>query len=199
MNPKHFHKYNVIDTCAIWNLLASLIFYGTSKAAGCIFSCTQFVIYECLYKPRSINPTQKEEELRERFLKEHESQTILSYKISIQDLQQVEILANRKRISKGELSTIVFAMQTRQAFLSDDKGAIKLALTELDSTMVQTTSLLFGWLFFHNHLADHQKETIISTLEAYGRNMREHYEGAYDLAIQARLMDQNNMNNQNNS
>lgn len=83
-------------------------------------------------------------------------------------------------------------MQTRQAFLSDDQGVIKLALTELDQTMVQSTSLLFGWLFFHDHLADHQKEQIISELEAHGRNMRQHYEEAYNRALQFKLMAQTN-------
>lgn len=192
MNPTHFNKYNITDTCAIWNLIASTIFYGTSKAVGCTFSCTQFVVYECLYKPRSTKPSEQEEELRERFRKEYERRAIVSYKISIQDLQTVEILANRKKISKGELSSIVFARQTRQAFLSDDKGAIKLALTELDSTMVQSTSLLFGWLFFHSHLADHQKEQIILDLETLGRNMRQHYEDAYNHSLQFKLMTQNN-------
>ncbi len=192
MDPTRFHKHNVTDTCAIWNLLASTAFYGTARAVGCCFSCTLFVVYECLYKPRSKTPSREEEDLRERFRKEHERRAIQSYRIAIPDLQAVEILANRKRISKGELSTIVFAMQTRQAFLSDDQGAIKLALTELDQTMVQSTSLLFGWLFFHDHLADHQKEQIISELEAHGRNMRQHYEEAYNRALQFKLIAQTN-------
>ena len=78
-------------------------------------------------------------------------------------------------------------MKTRQAFLSDDKGAIRLALTELDPTMVQTTSHLFGWLFFYGRLVDHDKEQIISELELYGRNMRKHYEEAYSQALETRL------------
>jgi len=165
---------------------------------GCTFSCTQFVAYECLYKPRSIKPSKQEEELRERFRKEYERRTIPSYKIAIQDLQSVEILANRKKIGKGELSSIVFAIQTRQAFLSDDKGAIRLALTELESSLVQSTSMLFGWLFFHHHLADHEKEQIISELEMHGRNIRRDYEEAYDYALKFKLMAQNNIGDQSN-
>ena len=199
MDPTHFHKYNVTDTCAVWNLLASTTFYGASRAVGCIFSCTQFVVYECLYRPRSTKPSAQEEELRERFRKEHERRAIPSYKIAIQDLQAVEILANRKKMGKGELSSIVFAIRTRQAFLSDDKGAIKLALTELDNTMVQSTSLLFGWLFFHDHLVDYQKEQIISDLETHGRNMRQYYEEAYNHSLQFKLTAQNNTNNQSTS
>ena len=199
MDPARFYKHNVTDTCAIWNLLASTAFYGTSRTVGCTFSCTQFVVYECLYKPRSTKPSKQEEELRERFRKELECRAIPSYKIAIQDLQAIEILTNRKKIGKGELSSIVFAIQTRQAFLSDDKGAIKLALTELDSKMVQSTSLLFGWLFFHDHLADHQKEQIILDLETHGRSMRQDFEEAYNHALQFKLMAQNNTGNQSNS
>jgi predicted nucleic acid-binding protein len=188
MDPSHFHKQNVADTCAIWNLLASITFYGAARAVGCNFCCTQFVVYECLHKPRSRKLTTEEEELRERFRKEHNRQLIKSYKITIQDLQTVELLANRKRISKGELSSIAFAIQTRQAFLSDDKGALKLALTEIDNAMVQTTSLLFGWLFFHDYLSDHHKEQIISELETHGRYMRKHYEDVYNRALEIKLM-----------
>jgi hypothetical protein len=140
--------------------------------------------------------SKKEEELRERFRKEHERHSISSYKISIEDLQTVELLSNRKKLSKGELSSIAFAIQTRQSFLSDDKGALKLALTELDTTMVQSTSLLFGWLFFHDHLADHQKEEIILELEAYGRYMRPHYEDAYKQALKFKLMARSNQSDQ---
>ena len=110
----------------------------------------------------------------------------------------MEILSNRKKIGKGELSSIVFAIQTRQAFLSDDKGAIKLALTELDSTMVQSTSLLFGWMFFHDHLADHQKEQIIMELETHGRNVRRDYEEAYNHALEFKLMTRNKNGDQSN-
>lgn len=198
MNPTSFYLHNVIDTCAIWNLLASTAFYGTSRAVGCTYSCTQFVVYECLHKART-TVSKEEQTLRERFRKEHERKFIISYKITIQDLQTVEILSNRKRLSKGELSSIAFAMQTRQSFLSDDKGALKLALSEMDSSMVQSTSLLFGWLFFHDHLADYQKEEIIYDLERHGRNMRLHYEDAYDRALQFKLMSRRNVDNQSNS
>lgn len=182
-----FHRHNVADTCAVWNLMASRLFYHTAAAVGCGFCCTQFVVYECLYKRRSTPPAPHEQELRERFRCERDRRAILEYHIAIQDLQTVELLSNRKRISKGELSSIAFALQTSQAFLSDDKGAFRLALTELDAAMVQTTSHLFGWLFYQNYLADHQKEQVISELEAHGRNMRSHYEDAYKRALESRL------------
>ncbi len=185
-----FHRHNVTDTCAVWNLLASKVFYHTAVAVGCDFCCTQFVVYECLYKRRSTPLTPQEHELRERFRYERDRRAIVEYRIAIQDLQTVELLSNRMRISKGELSSIAFAVQIRQAFLSDDKGALKLALTALDSVMVQTTSHLFGWLFYQNHLADHQKEQVISELEEHGRNMRSHYEDAYNRALELRLASQ---------
>ena len=68
----------------------------------------------------------------------------------------------------------------------------------MNSTMVQSTSLLFGWLFFHGHLADYQREEIIGDLELHGRNMRQHYEDAYNSALHLKLMNRNNADNKSN-
>jgi hypothetical protein len=186
MNPSMFHQYCVADTCAIWNLLASQIFYDASRRAGCALCCTSYVLYEALYKPRTAPPTIPEITLQSRLRCEIESGTIRQYGISIDDLQQVDVLAMRKRVSKGEISSIVFAKKTRQAFLSEDDGAVKLARTELELAMVQTSTLLFAWLLYHSWLDPSQCETVVSDLEACGRGLRQRYESACQVVINCR-------------
>ncbi len=146
VNPSCFHKYNVIDTCSIWNIICSSPFYSATLIANCEFICTGFVFYECLVKKRA-NESNSDNVLQGILTKEIDKGKFPIHHISIEDLQEIEILENRKKLSKGELSSIVFAKKIRQAFLTDDQGARKLAETILDKKMVQTTPQLFGWLF----------------------------------------------------
>ena len=68
IDPSFFHKHNITDTCAVWNILSSPKLYATSKAAQVTFYCTYFVIYECLYKERQ-RETKKDNELKSRLRK----------------------------------------------------------------------------------------------------------------------------------
>jgi len=106
---------------------------------------TGYVAYECLYKKRKLglNTTSIE-----RLEKEIKAGKFTTYNITIDDLQDIEILNNRKRLGKGELSAIVFAQKTRQAFLTDDKKARKLGNDVLGSENVQTTPHLVGYCFY---------------------------------------------------
>ncbi|WP_139998008.1 hypothetical protein [Paenibacillus paridis] len=122
--------------------------------------CTRFVIYECLYKPRK-NISEEEEILKSRLIQERNKGNFKDHHISIADLQDVEVLQNSKNLSKGELSSIVFAKRTNQAFLTDDQGARKLANKFMDNSKVQTTPQLFGWLYFENILIDSEKEQVV--------------------------------------
>src|SRR5690606_37031569 len=121
-------------TCSIWNVLSSVRLYAAAQEAKCSFCCTQFVIYECLFKQRS-NDVPEERELMKRLRRETDQRKIVSYNIDIADLQTVEVLENRRRLSKGELSSIAFAQKTGQAFLTDDQKARKLAETVLPKRM----------------------------------------------------------------
>lgn len=145
-DPSQFHKLNVADACSIWNILSSQLFYSTAKSAGCSFCCVYYVYYECLYKPRK-NPKPEELELQERFREKVEDRIIKHYHLDIEDLQEVEILRKRKNLSKGELASIAFAKKTKQAFLTDDDKAEKLARSIMNRLLVQTTPHLLGWLF----------------------------------------------------
>ena len=51
-DPSKFYNLNVVDSCAIWNIISSKLLRTTAYSAGCLFCCTDFVYYECLHKPR---------------------------------------------------------------------------------------------------------------------------------------------------
>src|SRR5216684_8075810 len=153
IDPSRFHRLNVADTCAVWNVLSSVRLYQAALQAGCFFCCTTFVEYECLYKPRK-KPSAEDNELKRRLKEEKGRGGFTSYGLDIADLQSVAVLESRKKVSKGELSSIAFALKTRQAFMTDDQGAQKLAAGVMDWRMIQTTPHLFAWLLFTQHLSD---------------------------------------------
>ncbi len=108
VDPSKFCLLNVADTCAIWNVLSSQLLYSVARVAGCEFCCTSFVRYECLSKPRK-NHDHGDQELQRRLKTKLQQNEIKSYSIEIADLQDVMVLESRKRVSKGELSSIAFA------------------------------------------------------------------------------------------
>lgn len=182
-----FYKFNVIDTCSIWNVLSSKLYYQTTLAARCEFSCTKFVIYECLFKPRkSISPA--EVELQERLKKEQAKGYFRQYPIDIEDLQDIDVLTKRKNLSKGELSSMVFAKKTNQGFLTDDQGARKLASYFMAPEKVQTTPHLIGWLVFNEFLNDAEIERILTEHESLKRPLRKNYLDVFMKAMEYRLL-----------
>jgi predicted nucleic acid-binding protein len=72
--------------------------------------------------------------------------------IDLEDLQEVEILAQRRNLSKGELSAIAFARRTGQAILTDDQKARRLAETALASQYAQTVPHLAAWLLYEGYV-----------------------------------------------
>jgi len=186
-DPSRFELINVIDTCAIWNVLSSKLLYATARMAGCSFCCTRFVLYECLHKPRT-KPKPGDSELQARLRDERGQGSFSVHPLSIDDLQDVRVLESRKRLSKGELSSIAFARKIGQAFLTDDQGARKLAASVIERTKVQTTPHLFGWLFFHGRLGDGDKESIINEHQRLGGPLAPYFEEMYLRALQYRLM-----------
>jgi hypothetical protein len=183
-----FTLLNVIDTCSVWNLLSSKVLYQAARSARCNFCCTGFVIYECLFKPRKDQQSKKE--LQERLIKEQNNGNFKSHHISIEDLQEIDILERRKHLSKGELSSIVFAKRTCQAFLTDDQGARILAANVIDCTLVQTTPHLFGWLYYTGFLGDSDKDIIINEHEKFeGRPLSKYFNDAYMKALAVKLRD----------
>jgi len=155
IDPSSFHLHNITDTCAVWNILSSRTLYNSARGAGVAFICTGFVLYECLFKPkRTTDPI--DEELKSRLRAARLESAFETHSLDIADLQTLEILENRKRLGKGELSSIAFAIKTQQALLTDDQKARKLAREVLKKSIIQTTPHLFGWLFFINYRFDEE-------------------------------------------
>jgi len=126
--------------------------------------------------------------LKEKLIVENSANRIVQYNLEISDLQQVDLLSQRHRLSKGELTSIAFAIKTNQAFLTDDQKARKLACDVLERSRVQTTPHLFGWLIFSNHLNDGDKDEVIQQHTALNRPLKKYFEEAYLLALHARLL-----------
>jgi predicted nucleic acid-binding protein len=109
-----------------------------------------------------------------------------AYSCDIDDLQTIGLLQNRKRLGKGEISSIAFAMKYQQAVLTDDQKARRLAL-EAGHKAVQTTPHLFGWLVFIGRLGDQDKDVVIAEHRELDGILSQYLEEAYLLALQCRL------------
>lgn len=181
-----FHLLNVIDSCAVSNVLSSKRLSTAAHSAGCHFCCTYFVEYEVLHKRHTI-PSPEKAELQSRFRAEQAKGHFPTFHLDLDDLQEVEVLRNRKRLSMGELSSIAFAKKTRQAFLTDDQKARRLAGDVMDISLVQTTPRLFGWLMFTRHLTDADKHDVVEEHKRFGRPLAKWFEETYLDALRFRL------------
>lgn len=186
IDPSKFHRSNVADTCSVWNLLSSPTLHTAARDAHCDFCITTFVHYECLIKPRAKPPTDAENELIRRLHREQTQGRFATYSCGIDDLQAIRLLENRKRVGKGELSSIAFAMKINQAVMTDDQKARRLA-QDAGHPLTQTTPHLLSWLIFNGRLADGDKDTVITQHEAMGRPLAPHFRTAYELALQCRV------------
>jgi hypothetical protein len=108
--------------------------------------------------------------------------------LDVADLQNMALLEQRKKLGKGELSSIAFAMKTGLAFLTDDQKARKLAEGVLDKRLVQTTPHLFGWLFFRAYLLDTDKALIIKEHEAAAGTLTPYFDSMYNESLRCRAL-----------
>ena len=185
IDPSKSHKINVADTCSVWNILSSRRLYAATQEASCEFCMTGFVLYECLVKPRT-SPAVADLELRERLKQEQSRGKFASHSCSIDDLQAIANLENRKKLGKGELSSIAFASRTRQAFITDDRKAR--ALSEyVAQAITQTTPHMHSWLIFTNVLTDADHDVVLSQHIEMGGSLSTHLVTAYSMALQCRL------------
>lgn len=186
IDPSKFHLINVADTCSVWNVLSSAILHSAAKEARCKFCITSFVRYECLNKPRKKTPTAAETELMRRLAQEQGRGSFVAHSCDVGDLQAIRILESRKRLGKGELSSIAFAIKIGQAFITDDRKARKLA-EDSGHAHIQTTPHLFSWLIFNGRLGDADKDAVIAQHKTMERPLAPHLETAYEMALQCRL------------
>ncbi|RZJ07650.1 MAG: hypothetical protein EON50_20975 [Acidovorax sp.] len=187
LDVSKFHKLIVADTCAVWNVLSSRLLHHTGTVAGCSFSLTDFVLYECLHKPRS-SIDASDMELQRRLKEARSAGHFQNYALDVEDLQEVQILEKRRNLSKGELAAIALAKKTQQAFLTDDQKARQLAATTLESQRIQTTPHLLGWLVFIGRLGDSDISPIVSEHEQLNRPLRPYFIAMYNEALRCRLM-----------
>jgi hypothetical protein len=185
IDPSKFHLTNVVDTCSVWNILSSTRLRSAAKEARCDFCITSFVHYECMVKPRAA-PTQADLELRRRLQAEQRGGAFQAHSCGIADLQDVRVLAERKRLGMGEISSIAFAMKIHQAVLTDDQKARKLA-TDARHALVQTTPHLFSWLLFTRKLGDSDVPLVVSQHRASGGDLAPHLDRAYAMALECLL------------
>jgi hypothetical protein len=117
-----------------------------------------------------------------------ESGNLLCCSIELEDLQDIQVLSARKKVSSGELSSMVFAKRTAQALMTDDGKAMKLASTIMTNDFIQSTPHLVGWLYFQGKLQDSDKDKIVSELQQFNRNLQPHLDRAYEEGCRCRLM-----------
>lgn len=185
IDPSKFHLVNVADTCSVWNILSSARLHSAAKEARCNFCMTSFVRYECLVKTRKA-PTPADHELRRRLLAEQRNGGFQAHSCGIDDLQDLKILESRKRLGMGEISSIALAMKMRQAIITDDQKARKLAWGA-GHPLVQTTPHLFSWLIFTGRLGDSDNAVVVDQHIALEGDLAPHFRNAYELALQCQL------------
>lgn len=188
IDPRSFDRVNVTDTCAIWNVLSSDLLYRRAMQAGCDFCCTEYVAYEALVRAPAKQDS-AHAELQSRLRSAREAGQFKTYSISLLDLIAVATLQARRRLSLGELSSIAFASNIRQAFLTDDQKARRLAGEVPSVSRVQTTPHMFAWLYFTGQVTDADVGAVIEQHEQVRRPLRPHFEAAYAAACRARLME----------
>lgn len=182
-----FGLHNVIDSCAVSNVLLSSRLFHAAKSAGCVFCCARYVIYECLIKqPKIRSDSYLETKKRLEQARKGGSQ-FQEIHIDIEDLQDADVMNRRKRVDKGELASIALAKKIRQAFLTDDQNARRFGENMLGTDMVQTTPHLFGWLLFGNYLTDTDKDPIIEEHKRFGRPLEPYLERTYLWALECKL------------
>lgn len=186
-NVAEIGKLAVVDTCAVWNLLSSDALMRACTASSFAFAITDFVLYECLHKRRT-SLSDAEAELMRRLQAARLREQFRNVSLTVDDLQDVARLGARRRVSKGELSSMAFARRVGMAFQTDDQGARKLAVEVLAAARVQTTPHVLGWLFFNRRLADHDLDAVIAQHEQVSRPLRRYFEEMYREAMRCRLM-----------
>ncbi len=185
IDPSKFHPINVADTCSVWNILSSACLHAAAVGAHFDFCITSFVHYECLVKARKV-PKAVDNELRQRLIHEQLHGRFRPHSCGIGDLQTVQLLESRKRLGKGELSSIAFAMKINQAVITDDQKARWLAESS-GHHLTQTTPHLHSWLVFHGHLTDADHKLVMRQHKEMEGSLAQHLQRAYELALQCKL------------
>ncbi|MGY6217086.1 hypothetical protein ACW73L_18160 [Methylolobus aquaticus] len=188
IDPRHFSKAAVSDTCSVWNVLSSLTLFRASLGAGAHFCITPMVLYECQYKPRK-HMNDAKIEMMKRLNEAREGGAFPIQACDLDDLATL-VLQAPKGLGSGELSCIAAAYRIRSiAFMTDEKQARHFASNGLGRN-VETTPKLYAWLHYHQHLTDVDHHDIVREHELYeSRPLTSFFTEAYGEALRCRLMD----------
>lgn len=180
-DPSRFHPLNVTDTCSVWNVLSSNVLYDAARKAGCLFCVTAFVRYELLDKPRKTSHS-TDHELKRRLRQEQAAGRFETHPCTIDDLQAIGLLADRRALGIGELSSIAFALKIRQGFLSDDRKAFDLAI-DRGVAATQNVPEMLEWLVFTGGMSDAEALGAIEEHKAMARSLAAQLNAARQRAI----------------
>ena len=180
-------KVNIADSCAVNNLLSSLLLFSRLDSNSFFFSITKYVEYECLYKERSVW-TSTDAEIQKRLIRHQKNKRFTSHGISIADLQDASIVRYSQQLGIGEMSSIAFSKKINQAFLTDDQKARRIAKDILGEGMVQTTPLIVGWLFYEAIFSDGDLNTLITEHVSFNRPLEKYFRIVYHEACRIRSM-----------
>jgi len=180
-------KINITDSCAVSNIISSRLLFARASGNNFIFSITEYVQYECLYKSRT-NPTPKEEELRQRLIKHQQNSKFTVHNLSISDLQDDLLSQHSRQLGMGEISSVAFAKKIGQPFLTDDQKARKIAQEIMGTRNVQTTPQIVGWLFFNGSLTDGDLPELIKEHNEFKRPLEKYFRSVYEEAMRLRLI-----------
>jgi predicted nucleic acid-binding protein len=107
--------------------------------------------------------------------------------ITVEDLRAITTLEARKKLGKGELSSIVFAKKASQAFMTDDKKARVLSGEEIGISLTQTTPHLVGWLVFTYKLNDSEIALIKNQHREMKRPLSNHFDTVHLRGLHFRI------------
>ncbi len=184
----HFHLCSAIDTCAVWHLVSSVTLNKAATQRSCIFVMSRYVEYECFNKQRKY-PTKEHDELVQRLKNDRGLCRFQTIEMSIDDLQEIARLEERKKLGKGELSSIALAKKLGIGLTTDDRKAFRFAKSELsDPEIVRTIPQLLGWLYFKGELTDHDVKQICVEHHSAAGSHREHFQAIYFEACRCKFV-----------
>ncbi len=185
IDPTTFTPMAVSDTCSVWNILSSRKLFQAALTANMHFCITPMVLYECLFKPRSMTP--EKQEMITRLEKARQDGVFPIQECELDDLADL-VRQVPSGLGSGEISCIATAYRIRSiAFMTDEKKARKFAENKL-SLIVETTPKLYAWLHYKRFLLDGDHQDIINEHEIYEKMpLTKFLQQAYEEALRCRL------------
>lgn len=195
MIPDEFNPVNVTDTCAIWHVVGADTLFRAALRARLSFIITPTVFYECFVKTRGHPLTPERQALRDALRAHLAEERVARMDTSIEALQETVQLAKAqgvdKRLGQGELSCAALARTLGHAAVLTDNKRDFTAIGDLVDGRLQKTPLMLGWLYVEGHLTDADVGGVVrKTKMGSDKHMAKHYQQAYEMACQKRLMRQ---------